>query len=55
MRSDPGMANLGTWDREGGLPKRKEVELDLVDSSGRILRWPRLQNVMGMYQDKTII
>lgn len=41
----PGMANLGAWDREGGLSKRKEVELDLVDSSGRISRWPRLQNV----------
>lgn len=41
----PGMANLGVWDREGGLSKRKEVELDLVDSSGRVLGWPRLQNV----------
>ena len=41
----PGMANLGARDREGGLSERKEVELDLVGSSGRILRWPRLQNV----------
>lgn len=37
----PGMANLGAWDREEGLSKRKEVELDLVDSGriqGRIFR-----------------